>query len=96
MSTNYSYLNINNRQPIFSSSSSYYPDMRMLPFLAVNNTPIFTFFLIGVTAVTLGYITFAENNLTEGQSGGGDGHKMIGGNKKNKMNISKKIKKKNK
>lgn len=96
MSTHYSYLNFNNRQPIFSSSASYSPDMHMLPFLAVNNTPIFTYFLIGVTAVTLGYITFAENNLTEGQSGGGDGHKMIGGNKKKNMNLSRKIKKKNK
>lgn len=96
MSTHYSYLNFNNRQPILSYSASYYPDMRMLPFLAVNNTPIFTYFLIGVTAVTLGYITFAENNLTEGQSGGGDEHKMIGGNKKKNKNLSRKIKKKNK
>jgi len=93
MSTNYSFFNVNNRQPIFSSGSSYYPDYRLFPYYSVNNTQVFTYFLLAVTAVTLGYVTVSENSPLAEQSGGTSHPKIHGGNKKNKLNISKKNKK---
>jgi hypothetical protein len=38
-------------------------DYNMLPQYSVNGIPLLTYFLVGVTAVTLGYITLKENDI---------------------------------
>lgn len=60
-STDYSYFNFNNYAS--SGSASMNVDYSMLPQYSVNGIPLLTFFLVGVTAVTLGYITLKENEI---------------------------------
>jgi len=61
LSTDYSYFNFNNYPS--SGSASMNVDYSMLPQYSVNGIPLLTYFLVGVTAVTLGYITLKENDI---------------------------------
>lgn len=65
-STDYSYFNFNNYA--FSGSASMNLDYSMLPQYSVNGIPLLTYFLVGITAVTLGYITLKENNIEPTQN----------------------------
>jgi hypothetical protein len=82
-STGYSYFNFNNYDPnAFSFNNSKY-EFRRFPLYAVNNIPIITYFLIGVTAITLGYVTLSESKTdTDGEPIQGGGKNMS--KKKNK------------
>jgi hypothetical protein len=87
-STGYSFFNFNNYDPNTYSFNNNNFEFRRFPLYAVNNIPIITYFLIGVTAVTLGYVTLTEKNTdTDGEpiQGGERGSKDI----KNKKNKSK-------
>ena len=69
MSTsNYSYFNTNNSNSVFRSLSSYVYDTKMLPMYSVYNTQLITYFFIGVTTITLGYITLSEKSETSGST----------------------------
>lgn len=60
--SNYSIFNFDNYKSIIPSfTSPYNPDYRMVPLYTVNGIPILTFLLVGVTAITLGYVTITEN-----------------------------------
>ena len=60
-STDYSYFNFNNYA--FSGASSINFDYNMLHQYSVNGIPLLTYLLVGVTAVTLGYITLTEHDI---------------------------------
>jgi len=64
-STDYSYFNRNNYNPIFSPLPKMAIDYNRLPLFSVNGTQVLTYFLIGVTAVTLSYVAFKENEPSE-------------------------------
>jgi len=87
-STGYSFFNFNNYDPnAFSFTNNNKFEFRRLPLYAVNNIPLMTYLLIGVTAVTLGYVTLIEKNTdTDGELIQGGGTKDA----KNKKNKSKK------
>ena len=86
-STGYSYFNFNNYDPnTFSFTNNNIFEFRRFPLYAVNNIPLMTYFLIGVTAVTLGYVTLKEKETDS------EGEPIQGGSKdaKNKKNKTKK------
>jgi len=65
-SSAYSYFNPNNYQqilPSFESVNAF--DLRMLPSYALSGTQLMTYVLVGITAVTLGYITIKGEGETE-------------------------------
>jgi hypothetical protein len=73
-STDYSYFNPNNYNTPFPALSNLWSsvttDFHMLPSYSVYNTQLMTYFLIGVTAITLGYVTIKEKepeNPTESE-----------------------------
>ena len=65
MSTSrYSFFNFNNsnyKRSWFSDLPTFKYDRHLLPMYAVNNTQLMTYVFIGITTVTLGYITLSEN-----------------------------------
>lgn len=67
-STDYSYFNPNNYNSPFRGTvdlwNNIHVDFRMLPLYSVNGTQLMTYFLIGVTAVMLGYVTIKEDTET--------------------------------
>ena len=64
-STDYSYFNKNNYNTIFPTLPKMAIDYNRLPLFSVNGTQLMTYLLIGVTAVTLSYVAFKENEPTE-------------------------------
>ena len=85
-STDYSYFNPNNYNSPFPSLSKLWSrstmDFHMLPSYSVYNTQLITYFLVGITAITLGYVTISEKepeNSTESEEA-----KTTGGKKKSK------------
>ena len=66
--TDYSYFNPNNYNSPFRGITKIWDnihiDFRMLPLYSVNGTHLMTYFLIGVTAVMLGYVTITEETET--------------------------------
>jgi hypothetical protein len=69
MSTSrYSIFNFNNSNysgSWFKNLPTFKSDKHLLPMYAVNNTQLMTYVLIGITTVTLGYITLSENEEEE-------------------------------
>lgn len=66
-STDYSYFNPHNyNSPLPTALTDFWNnlinvDFRMLAFYSVNNTQLMTYVMIGITAVTLGYVTMKED-----------------------------------
>jgi len=64
-STDYSYFNPNNYNSPFPAISDIFVtpklDFRMLPLYSVHGTQLMTYFLVGLTAVILGYVSIREN-----------------------------------
>jgi hypothetical protein len=71
MSTSrYSFFNFNNSvytRSWFTNLPTFKYDKHLLPMYAVNNTQLMTYVLIGITTVTLGYITLSENEEDEAE-----------------------------
>lgn len=49
----------------YANLPTFKSDKHLLPMYAVNNTQLMTYVLIGITTVTLGYITLSENEEDE-------------------------------
>jgi hypothetical protein len=64
-STDYSYFNRNNYNTIFPTLPKMAIDYNRLPLFSVNGTQLMTYLFIGVTAVTLSYVAFKENEPNE-------------------------------
>ena len=96
-STDYSYFNINNYNSPFPQLGKIGPslnlDLRMLPLYSVNGTQLMTYFLVGVTAVTLGYVTMTEETKTETPPPPPNEETPTTGGKKKKSKTMKKNKK---
>jgi hypothetical protein len=95
-STDYSYFNPNNyNSPLPQLTDTWNNlsmDFRMLPLYTVNGTQLMTYFLLGVTAVTLGYVTIKEDTEKPSEEKEPSEEPKMGGKKK-KSRITKKNKK---
>jgi hypothetical protein len=94
-STDYSYFNPHNYNsplPQFSDIwNNLTIDFSMLPMYSVNNIQFMTYFMVGITAVTLGYVTIKEEvfekPLEEGERE--EEPRTTGGKKKKSKTIRK-------
>ena len=90
-STDYSYFNLNNYNSPFPKLSDIFVtpaiDYRMLPLYSVHGTQLMTYFLVGVTAVVLGYVSIQENESEDAPAS--EENPKSGGKKKLKKSTRK-------
>ena len=66
-STNYSYFNPNNYNSPIKISNLHAFDFSKLPLYSINGTQLLTYVLLGITVITLGYVTITEKEGSESE-----------------------------
>ena len=86
-STDYSYFNFNNYA---YSNFITAIDFGLLPQYSVNGIPLITYVLVGVTAVTLGYVTLMEYDIEPTEYEPEPEQPRVGGKKKKSKTVKRK------